>query len=198
MNNLALKQRSIDRNLSETIQAIREHRTLSEIEMYNTRYAIRGFNFFSVSYFALFNSMMGHVAKVLDGDKNSATFWFVCKEYRAEVEVLKVFSEEKIKFLENLKARIKHVRDKTLFHIDLKAVMNPAKVWEEVSIKSDELKLALEYSYDLLYELCDDAFKSSKFGRTDYNCSHIKELLEYARQNELCIFVDENNSLTCK
>lgn len=185
---ITLIQRAVDRNLHETIQALREHRALSEIEKYQARHAIYGLNYFTITYLALVNSMMGHVSKVLDRHKDSVGFWFIYKTQRDVMAQLKSFSDERIQHLRDLTKRVKLVRDKTLFHIDKDAVFDPREIWREAKIKGNQLKMGLDYLYDLLYELCDDGFKKSKFQVGVYNGDDISKLLEYARQNELCIF----------
>lgn len=187
---VSLNQRAVDRNLHETIRALRENHVLTEIEKYQAKHAIYGPNFFSISYFALFNSMMGHVSKILDLSKGTASFWFIYQEKQIDIEQLKSYKNEKITHLKDLASRVKHVRDKTLFHIDRGAVFDPKKIWHNASIKGNQLKLGLDYLYDLLYELCDDAFKASKF-HIGYDGNDIHALLEYARLNELCVFVEE-------
>ncbi len=52
-----------------------------------------------------------------------------------------------------LAAKLKIVRDKTHFHIDKKAVMNPPEIWAQAGIKGAKLYQGLSYLWDMLREL---------------------------------------------
>ena len=69
-------------------------------------------------------------------------------------------------------------------HLLLRARFTPDSASHRTHLRANWLL------FDRSLQLCDDAFKSSKFGRRGYDCQDVRELLEYARQNGLCLFSD--------
>lgn len=179
----SINQKTIDRNLHEVTQALSEHKLLSEIENYNNQHGIYGLNFFTVAYFATFNSMMGRAAKVLDRHPDSHGFWLIYKKNKNAIEQSKCFSSEKIPHLEDISNKLKHIRDTTLFHIDKEAIIDSKKVWADAAINAKSFKVGLDFLHEILYELCDDAFKYKY--RQFFDGQGIAQLLKFAAEHSL-------------
>ena len=135
-------KRALNRNLNEMRKAWFEWRTLIAIE--SVHHPFPDASFFDVVHSALFNDALGHLMKVLDHHPNSASFWFIYKQKKDEIDAQRG-NDKRIKRLESLAKpdRLKHIRDKTHFHIDEKAVINPEQVWSDANITSKEVNDAL-------------------------------------------------------
>jgi len=169
-------KRALIRNLNETGMAILEYRALVGLEKADSYHY---WDFFRVAYKALFNDIIAHSVKVLDTDKRSATFWSL---YAAKKDVVDAFAKEKSYDLDFLKAlsgrsKLKHIRDKTLFHIDKNAVLEPKKVWKTARIKGKELISALESVWDILQYLHLKEFRK-QLPLPDYDGSDATKIIE--------------------
>jgi len=148
--------KAIARNFNEIANAIQKRQVLVTVEEYakkNGRIFFYGASFFDLAVKALFNDVMAHLIKVLDANKDSATFWYVFQNGQNQIVALRSYSKEKISFLQDLSEKVKHVRDKTHFHIDKEGVINPEVIWEEAGISGNDLGRGLEYLFDVLLEL---------------------------------------------
>ena len=178
--------KAIKRNLFEIAHALLERKALISIEKYNKKHGIYGENFFSISYRALFNDMVAHSIKVLDEDRESATFWYIFRADMTKLKKLSSYSEEKMKFLRKLASRFKIIRDKTHFHIDKKGVLGPAFIWKNAGIKGRELGGALRYLWDLLNELHGVVFKDNFPHQIDfYDGKDVLKILMLSRRKNL-------------
>lgn len=72
---------------------------------------------------------------------------YCCKE--KEIETLWRASGSKDK-LDKISKDLKHIRDKSHFHIDRKGTIDSEEVWREAGIKPEFLKECLLISYDVL------------------------------------------------
>jgi len=172
--------KAIVRNLYEIAHALMELKALTALENYcelNNVWVL-GASFFSIAEKALFNDMVAHTIKVLEKNRESTTFWYLLKG-EVKIEELKVYSSQKINFLEDLSNRFKIIRNKTHFHIDKNGVLDTNKIWEEAGIKRKDVKSALEFIFLLLEELHEKKFnRSFLFNPADYDNSDIGRVLD--------------------
>lgn len=170
--------RALLRNLHEITRAILERNALIGLEAAESNH---GVDFFRLSYDALFNDMIAHAIKVLDKDPQSATFWYL---YRCEKGAIDSFARQRsydIKSLELLADRIKHIRDKTHFHIDKKGVFDPSDVWNTAGITGNELGQALETVLDILQHLHEIHLRK-KFPIPEYDGSDATRIISAAQK----------------
>lgn len=149
--------RALIRNVNEIIAAVFERRALVGLEEAE---AAHPWNFFRVAYNALFNDMLAHCMRVLDRNQQSASFWYL---YHCEQKVVDQFVKEMgidWSLVEAMADKLKHVRDKTHFHVDRDAVKSPQAVWKTAEIKAvdlatcfDSLWRIVEFLHVRLYEL---------------------------------------------
>jgi len=152
-----------------------------------------GASFFEISKNALFNDMIAHAIKVLDKNKNSATFWYILKTDETRAKTLKIYSEEKLQELHNLTKKLKLVRDKTHFHIDRESVLDSSSVWKDADISGNELSAGLEYLFEFLLELRNDVF-NEKASRNNYlyKGDDVIRLLELAKENNIIKVIEKS------
>ena len=190
---------TVKRNLYEIAHALMNLKVLTSWDEYTkkNRIFVQGESFFSISERALFNDMISHAIKVLEIDKrgDSSTFWYVLKQDKKTVEKLKSYSSKKISSLRGgLAVKLKHIRDKTHFHIDKDSILDPNKIWLKADIKGNELKEALQYLFILLEELYEVVFKKPfLFHPDDYDGQDLIKLLDLANEHGL-IKVSAKNS----
>ena len=178
---------AIYRNFCEVANAMHERQALISLEDYrkkNGSIYYHGGNFFEIAQKALFNDMISHIIKVLDSDVRSASFWYILRVGRKTIESCNSYSEEKIKFLENLNPKLKIVRDKTHFHIDEDGVLSPENIWSKAGITGNELGRGIDYLFDVLLEMRNKVLGGSlSRGNFIYEGEDVFKLLELARIN---------------
>lgn len=181
--------RAIQRNFNEIANALQRWQALVVFDEYirlNGKVTYQGISFFELSYHSLFNDVISHMIKVLDLNKDSATFWYIKKNQQIELGSLKSYTKEKISFLESLAKKLKQIRDKTHFHIDLQGVFDHKQIWDDAGISGKELGAGVEYLFDMLFELRNLIFNEnmSKI-QYSYHGDDLKTLLSLANEKGL-------------
>lgn len=140
---------AVARNLAELQRAIHNRDAMVALEAESaTGYAI-----FRIAYLALYNDYMAHAMKVFEVSKRVASFWYL---YRTDQGIADGFAQTHsidIKFLEDISAKLKSVRDSTHFHIDADTVADTKRIWREAGIKGSELSKAIDDAWRLVTHL---------------------------------------------
>ena len=102
-------KKAITRNLYELAHARLEWQALNSFDCYLEHREIyySGENFFRISVRALRYCMVGHAIKVLDRNKNSATFWAILDSAPDRIKKLSSYGEERGGTLINWRASLK-------------------------------------------------------------------------------------------
>lgn len=170
--------RALKRNLYELRWAIWERKALLGLHKEKTYH---GVDFFSIAGTALYNDMISHTIKVLDRNKESATFWYL---YRCNSTIIDNFIKKKgydLKQINQLSDKLIGVRVKTHFHIDREAVFDPRRVWSDANIRWKEFAKILDSIWNILQHLHDDGF-GKKFITPKYNGNDATELIKVAQE----------------
>lgn len=183
-------EKAITRNLYELAHALLELKVLNTFNNFTetNEIYVQGESVFSISNRALFNDMLGHAIKILEVDLKgeSASFWYIFNYDTLKIKKLTLYLEEKIETLSILAKKLKHIRDKTHFHIDKVGLLDTHKIWRDAGIKGKELSEALQYLFNLLNELHLSLFKKSfLFQPEDYNAEDVIKLLRLAGEKEI-------------
>lgn len=117
---------TIRRNLDEIGRSIHERKALIGIENAKSRHA---WDFFRIAYYALSDSMIAHIIKVLDRDRRSTTFWYIYECYEKEIDSYLTKIGGSIQEIHDLADKLKIIRDKTHFHIDENGVLDSKSIW---------------------------------------------------------------------
>jgi len=117
-------------------------------------------NFFRVVYYSLYDSRILHLIKVLDEHRDSVGFWYLYKFLKPEIKGFCESENLKIDDLELLTKKLKHIRDKTHFHIGKKEVVDPGQVWKDASLTGDFINNTGEGLFKIIMLLFEH-----KFGR---------------------------------
>ncbi|MFZ3072359.1 MAG: hypothetical protein WA162_03875 [Thermodesulfobacteriota bacterium] len=171
-------QMILNRNLNEVRDAWFEWRSLMAIE--SVQHPFPDSTFFDIIHSALFNCAIGHLMKVLDQHKDSASFWYIYNYKQPEINA-QPRNTERLKKLKHLASpdRLKHIRDKTHFHIDKNAVVDPKQVWRNAGITSKEIYSALLDMIAILQPLFKKEF--GEYFPMDYDEDEAKHLAKIAK-----------------
>lgn len=142
-------ERSIDRNLAELQRAILNRTTLLGLEDAG---GLSGL-FLQLTYYALFNDYISHCIKVFDRGRQATSFWFIYRTNEKPIVASARRNGVDLVALEKVSAKLKHIRDKTHFHIDSEAVIDPTVIWLEAGLSGKELSEAVDAAWNILKEL---------------------------------------------
>ncbi len=191
---------AVKRNLYEASFAFINLKVLIQLEKYIDAEGIEvhGENLFSVCVRELYFAMFAHIAKVLEpiytiteGEQKvkkncPKSFWYILDSASRDIENLKNYSSDKIKLVRNLSPKVKHIRDKTLFHLDERGVLSPSEIWKEADIKANHFREAVQFLFDLLNELYVKVFNQQfLFHPEDYDEELLSKILKLAKSNQL-------------
>jgi hypothetical protein len=159
---------AIRRNLAETNNAILKRRALTGLYSIDSAH---GLDFFRIAAHALYNDLVSHALRVFDRNGQSASFWYVVRTDEAIAKRAARRHGVSLDEIERLSEQFKHIRDKTHFHIDRDAVMDPSKVWSTAGLTGDELGYVLESAWKVLagiwHELRGESFEIPEYDGSD-------------------------------
>ena len=165
------------RNLNELRFAISMRNCFNEL----TRGApTTNWTFFSYCSIALFNDMFSHEMKVLDMHKDATSFWYIRGREPKLVDGLMEKYGVKPEDIKTLADKLKHVRDKTHFHIDRDGVLDSRKVWGDADIKGDFVNKVVDKLWQVLNEVYKEKY-GSEFGQPIYDGEDVDTILRVCK-----------------
>jgi len=137
---------AVERNLAEI------HRALLNLELMK---AMEKHGRFSTdeakgTYYALFNDYLAHCIKVLEDRGGAASLFYIYRTNRGPLETAAGELGVDMSRLRQMGEKLKHVRDKTHFHIDHDGVLDPKSVWRDADINGRDLATAVLHAWALL------------------------------------------------
>ena len=142
-----------------------------------------GLDFFRIAAHALYNDIISHTIKVFEANSGVASFWYIEKTDKAAIMRAAKQVDVSIDEIERLSQGFKHIRDKTHFHIDKDAVLDPSKVWAAADMIGDDLGFLLESTFRLLSLLYKEK-TGTNIELPDYDGSDAGEMIRcYAKSN---------------
>ena len=173
-------EKAIKRNLDELHHAILERKALVGLRNVESFHA---WDFFRITGYALFNDIVSHTIKVFEDSSRSTSFWYLEKSDKAAMNRAARATGVQIKDIKDLCAGLEHIRNKTHFHIDKDAILNPQKVWKDADVKDDDLETLLESAARILIHLLKEKtgieYDVPKYGGTD-----VEEIIKsYVKNN---------------
>ena len=139
---------AIDRNLSELQGARLNRDTLNAMEEADGISHL----LLKIIYIAIHNDYMARCMKVFERGE-AASFWYI---YRTNPQPIDARAKQmgfSVSDFEQIACKLKHIRDKTHFHIDRKGVLDPKAVWSDADLKGIDLSSAVNDVWDLLNHL---------------------------------------------
>ena len=169
--------KALIRNINEVVAATLEWRAVVAFERAQSKH---GWDFFRVAYNSLLNDMLAHIIRVLDRDEKSASFWYLhrCREKAIDDFV----KQQKLDWsvIEEMARKLKDLRNKTHFHIDRRAVLDPPKVWREADIRGPQLARCLEV-LELILQFLYTRDHDFPFDVPSYDGKDVKPIIDAAR-----------------
>ena len=126
--------------------------------------------------------MMAHIIKVMDTNKQSATFWAIYDQYKADIDSL--WKQRGVYFIDIklVASKLKLIRDKTHFHIDEKAVSKPKEVWTTADLTWAQLTATLDIIWEtLLYVHYIHFGEEFNFSASKYTGEDAKKIIHAAQ-----------------
>lgn len=190
MSNTAVYKRALKRLMYELYQAICEDRAYAAMWNCHTSH---GNDLFRFSFFALSNDTFAHAMKVLDRHRKSASFWYIYKQKKQEIQEFCVSNSISFDEIKSLSGKLRHVRNRTHFHIDPRDVFDPTAVWKQAKINNSRFTAVL----DALWKILDHFYTQEhgvSFGELDYDGSEVGPILRAVRDAGTVPihFADEN------
>jgi hypothetical protein len=142
-------ENAIQRNLAELQRAVLNRTTLLGLEDANGISHL----FLRLIYYAIFDDYIAHCIKVFENSKGAASFWYIYRTNRAPINAFACHHEISLEQLETVSAKLKHIRDKTHFHIDTNGVLDPKRVWHDAGLTGKELAVAVDAAWEILKDL---------------------------------------------
>lgn len=112
--------------------------------------SLHALDFFRIAEQALSNDLRSHLMKVFDRPKDTASFWKILEECYDESSIAIKKSGADIDRIKSISTGLKHIRDKTHFHIDRKAVCNPREIYNEAKVTYDDIDYLLDFGFKIL------------------------------------------------
>lgn len=168
---------TIQRNLLELNNAILKVTAHDELVKQGLTYT--EMSFFVIAQHALYNDILTHAIRVLDEHRDAMSFWYLlrCKEgivFKQAAQKVGLDLEK----LKDLSAKLKSIRNKTLFHIDRRSVRQPEAVWMQAEIIGSALFKALNEMFETLAIAKRDHFDGEFETITKYDGSDIAKIIK--------------------
>lgn len=140
---------AVGRNLAELQWAIVHRTTLQGISAVPHAHSI----FLHSTYTGVFNDYIAHSIKVFERSANTASFWYIYRTHEQRVRDFTGKNGIDFQALEAVSAKLKHIRNKTHFHIDSEGVLDPTAIWKQAGLTGDELAGAIDAAWKILIHL---------------------------------------------
>ena len=142
-------KKAIERNLAELQWAIIHRTTMQGIEQAKPVY-----HYFHHSvYNSLFNDYISHCIKVFERSEQAASFWYIYKTNAKRIDDYCASTGIDLNEIEAFVPKLKHIRDKTHFHIDVEGVLDPEQIWSDADINGKALGAAIDSVWKILVHL---------------------------------------------
>ena len=167
---------AIERNFAEANNAILKLTAYNELSRQDITYA--RMSFFVIVQQSLHYDMIAHAMKILDSHSSARGLDYIRKVN--PTAVLRTATKNKIDLaeLDALAAKLKHVRDKTQFHIDAASLKNAKEVWATADIRGDLFFRSLKNLAILLSGLKTSLFGGESLDVTEYDGSDIPKIVK--------------------
>jgi len=143
-------------------------------------------SFFSYAYLAMYDTMLSHAIKILDQHSDAASFWYLWRCNRKQIEKYLLKNNLSIDEVKLLSKKLIIIRNKTHFHIDKKEIFHPDNVWNQADITGEFFNKVMDKLWDTLKDMFHEQF-GKDFLLPVYNGSDIEPIIRAAKEN--CITV---------
>jgi hypothetical protein len=163
----SLAQRAVHRCCDEIGRSILYLKAIRAIHEGETSH---GIDFIHLALLALHDQMVAHTIKVLL-KKEQAGFWYLYREYESDCQQ---FCRERGYDVDvdiaALEPGLRHVRNKTHFHLDREGVQDPRAIWTKAGVTWRQIERALTVCYAIL-DFLHEKLRGTKFPMPEYDGS---------------------------
>lgn len=167
---------AINRSFAEADNAILKltaYNCLSEAGCIHT-----GTSFFAIAKQALYNDMIASAIRIFDDHKEAGSLWYIIRCNQPAANKAAAACCINMDDLKAIVPRLRHIRDKTHFHIDKRTVENPSLVWREADISGQEFTTVLHNAARLLAKIKQDVFGAEMEQLTSYDGSDVQHIID--------------------
>lgn len=167
---------AINRNFAEANNAILKLTAHDSLKKVGFTYS--GMNFFAIADQALFNDMIASAIRIFDEHKEAGSIWYVIRCHEAATHRAAKICGIDMHEMRSIVPKLRHVRDKTHFHIDKRTVENPSLVWRHADISGEEFIKALRDAARLLAKVKQDVYGGELDELTPYDGSDVRQIID--------------------
>ena len=168
---------ALEKNIHDIVYAISEYNIAKTI---SDEYPRAGWDFFRISFYSLSNDMLARSMRVLDLHKDAASFKYIYNIQKSEVEKFAKNNSINIKEIESLTKKLGNIRDKVLFHIDKKCILDQNQIWEKADLTGDFFFSVLSNLLKILQHLYQKHF-GKEYHLRFYDGEEVKKILNACR-----------------
>ena len=170
---------AINRNFAEANDAILKFIAYNSLN--ETGIDVTGINFFAIANQALFNDMIASAIRIFDEHKEAGSLWYIIRCHGAAAHKSASSCGIDMNEMRSIVPKLRHIRDKTHFHIDKRTVENPALVWSHADISADEFIKALRNAALLLATIKHDVYGGEMARQASYDGSDVRRIIDATR-----------------
>jgi hypothetical protein len=167
---------AINRSFAEANNAILKltaYNRLNEAE-----FSYMGTSFFVIAQQALYNDMIASAIRIFDDHKEAGSLWYIIRCNQSAAKKAATACGINIDDLKAIVPKLRHIRDKTHFHIDKRSVENPSLVWRDADISGQEFTTVLHNAARLLAKIKQDVFGAEMDQLTPYDGSDVRHIID--------------------
>lgn len=169
-------QAALKRNFAELNNAILKRTAYNQLCKAGFTYT--GMSFFVIADQALFNDMIAGAIRVFDDHKDVSSIWYIIRCNEGAAKKAAAACGTSIESLRAIVPKLRHIRDKTHFHIDREAVEAPDEVWKYAGISGDELTDALYGAAALIAHIKREIYGGELDKLTPYDGSDVHQAVK--------------------
>jgi hypothetical protein len=139
-------------------------------------------SFFSIVDQALYNDILAGAIRIFDDHKEAGSLWYIvrCKASAATQAAHECGIN--LPQLRKIVPKLLHIRNKTHFHIDRRALDNPSAVWTDADMSGQELAQALYDAAHLLARIKQNLYGGELEQLTPYDGSDAQQIIRAYQQ----------------
>ena len=116
--------------------------------------------------------------RIFDDHKEAGSLWYIIRCNPHATENAAKACHINIDDLKAIAPKLRHIRDKTHFHIDRRTVGNPSLVWTDANISNRAFTNALHNVALLLAKIKQDVFRAAMDNQTPYDGSDVMQIID--------------------
>ena len=167
---------ALNRNFSEADHAILKLTAYNSLKRCVASSA--GTRFFTIAEQTLYNDMIAGAIRIFDDHKEAGSLWYIIRCFRNVAQNIAMTCGIDMDALRKIVPKLRHIRDKTHFHIDRRTVAEPDLVWTNAGLGYDELTNALHDAATLLTKIKQEVYGGEMNRLTPYDGSDVKQIVE--------------------